>query len=92
MKKIKILKVLLKTFKTFPKIKTIISNVSEINHELLFKHYKIDFLNVSCELNLPFENLYETPKTLGSDRIALISSAVFEYPSSNSLIIDAEHV
>lgn len=81
---------ILKTFKTFPKIKrTIISNVSEINHELLFKHHKIDFLNVSCELNLPFENLYETPKTLGSDRIALISSAVFEYPSSNSLIIDA---
>ena len=81
---------ILKTFKTFPKIKrTIISNVSEINHELLFKNHKIDFLNVSCELNLPFENLYETPKTLGSDRIALISSAVFEYPSSNSLIIDA---
>ena len=81
---------ILKTFKTFPKIKrTIISNVSETDHELLFKNHKIDFHNVSCELNLPFENLYETPKTLGSDRIALISSAVFEYPSSNSLIIDA---
>ena len=81
---------ILKTFKSFPKIKrTIISNVSETNHELLFKKHKIDFLNVSCELNLPFKNLYETPKTLGSDRIALISSAVFEYPRSNSLIIDA---
>ncbi len=81
---------ILKTFKTFPKIKrTIISNVSETDHELLFKNHKIDFLNVSCKLNLPFENLYETPKTLGSDRIALISSAVFEYPCSNSLIIDA---
>ena len=81
---------LLKIFKSFPKIKrTIISNVSEINHELLFKNHKIDFLNVSCQLNLPFENLYETPKTLGSDRIALISSAVFEYPGRNSLIIDA---
>ena len=81
---------LLKIFKSFPKIKrTIISNVSEINHELLFKNHKMDFLNVSCKLNLPFENLYETPKTLGSDRIALISSAVFEYPGRNSLIIDA---
>ena len=49
---------ILKTFKTFPKIKrTIISNVSETNHELLFKNHKIDFLNVSCELNLPFEKL-----------------------------------
>tara|TARA_S200000501_G_scaffold159889_1_gene150799 strand:- start:6480 stop:7202 length:723 start_codon:yes stop_codon:yes gene_type:complete len=80
----------LKFFKSHPKIqKTIVSNVAEINHELLFKNHKIDFLNVSSELNLPFENLYETPKTLGSDRIALISSAVFEYPSRNSLIIDA---
>jgi len=81
---------ILKILKSYPKIKkTIVSNVSEINHELLLKKYKMDFLNVSCELNLPFENLYETPKTLGSDRIALISSAIFEYPSRNSLIIDA---
>ena len=80
----------LKIFKSYPKIKkTIVSNVSKINHELFFKNQKMDFLNVSAELNLPFENLYETPKTLGSDRIALISSAVFEYPSRNSLIIDA---
>ena len=79
-----------KILKSYSKIKkTIVSNVSEINHELLFKNYKIDFLNVSDELNLPFENLYETPKTLGSDRIALISSAVFHHPSRNSLIIDA---
>jgi|TARA_B100001057_G_scaffold155176_1_gene155368 type III pantothenate kinase len=81
---------ILKILKSHPKIKkTIVSNVSEINHELFFKKYKMDFLNVSGELNLPFENLYETPKTLGSDRIALISSAVFEYPCRNSLIIDA---
>ena len=81
---------ILKILKSYPKIKkTIVSNVSKINHELFFKNQKMDFLNVSAELNLPFENLYETPKTLGSDRIALISSAVFEYPSRNSLIIDA---
>lgn len=81
---------IVKTLKSYSKIKkTIVSNVSEINYELLLKNYKIDFLNVSNELNLPFENLYETPKTLGSDRIALISSAVFHHPSRNSLIIDA---
>ena len=73
---------IVKTLKSYSKIKkTIVSNVSEINHEFLLKNYKIDFLNVSNELNLPFENLYETPKTLGSDRIALISSAVFHHPS-----------
>ena len=81
---------ILKILKSYPKIiRTIVSNVSKTNHELLFKNHKIDFFNVSCQLNLPFENLYETPKTLGSDRIALISSAIFEYPSSYSLIIDA---
>ena len=80
----------LKIFKSFPKIKkTIVSNVSDINHKLIFKSYNIHLLNVSHDLNLPFENLYETPKTLGSDRIALISSAIFEYPGKNSLIIDA---
>ena len=81
---------LLKIFKSYPKIKKIIvSNVSDINPELIFKNYNIDFVNVSHKLNLPFENLYESPKTLGSDRIALISSAVFHYPGRNSLIIDA---
>ena len=39
--------------------------------------------------NLPFKNLYSTPKTLGIDRIALVCASVGEFPDNNVLIIDA---
>jgi type III pantothenate kinase len=38
---------------------------------------------------LPFKNEYETPETLGSDRIAAVAGAYFMYPGRNVLIIDA---
>lgn len=41
------------------------------------------------QTKVPFSNLYETPKTLGVDRIALVSSAAVAYPERNVLIIDA---
>ncbi|MGB1268212.1 MAG: type III pantothenate kinase [Flavobacteriaceae bacterium] len=44
---------------------------------------------VSHDLNLPFTNNYATPKTLGVDRIALITAAAHQYPSKNVLVIDA---
>ncbi len=40
-------------------------------------------------LKVPFSNLYETPATLGVDRIALVSAAAVQYPDKNVLIIDA---
>ena len=39
--------------------------------------------------NIPFKNKYKTPKTLGVDRIGLVSSAVYRYPNENVLVIDA---
>ena len=39
------------------------------------------------KLKLPFKNNYET-KTLGQDRIGLISSAVMKFKDQNSLVID----
>ncbi len=38
---------------------------------------------------VPFKNLYNTPKTLGVDRIALTTAACIKYPKQNTLIIDA---
>ena len=38
---------------------------------------------------VPFKNLYSTPKTLGIDRIALVSASVEQFPHKNVLIIDA---
>lgn len=44
---------------------------------------------VSHNLQLPFTNNYATPKTLGVDRIALITAAALQYQKTNTLIIDA---
>ncbi len=39
--------------------------------------------------HFPFHNLYETPLTLGIDRMVLASGAVLQYPERNRLVIDA---
>jgi type III pantothenate kinase len=44
---------------------------------------------VSHEDVFPFNNLYETPKTLGIDRMVLASGATLQYPKCNRLVIDA---
>ncbi len=38
---------------------------------------------------LPIENLYETPETLGKDRLAAVVGANYLRPNSNLLVIDA---
>lgn len=43
----------------------------------------------SQHTKLPFRNEYETPATLGSDRLAAVTGAYFLYPGRNVLIIDA---
>lgn len=40
-------------------------------------------------LNYPFEMAYQTPSTLGEDRIGLVAAALKKYPKQNCLIIDA---
>ncbi|MEH6535152.1 MAG: type III pantothenate kinase [Psychroserpens sp.] len=50
---------------------------------------KIKVIELSHKLELPFKNLYATPKTLGVDRIALVSASVEQFPDNNVLIIDA---
>ena len=50
---------------------------------------KLRVLELSHSLKLPFKNLYATPKTLGVDRIALVSASVEQFPDRNVLIIDA---
>ena len=37
---------------------------------------------------MPFENHYESPESLGSDRIVLVAAACKNYPNTNVLIID----
>lgn len=49
----------------------------------------VEILFVSSHLEVPFQNLYATPTTLGVDRIALVFGAFVKYPQKNVLIIDA---
>jgi len=39
--------------------------------------------------SFPFVNCYETPKTLGIDRLVLAAGATLQFPNQNRLVIDA---
>lgn len=68
----------------------IISSVGSINKSLIAElRAEINLIVLDYTTKVPFVNQYATPKTLGVDRIALVSSAVATYPNKNVLIIDA---
>ncbi|MBX2827053.1 MAG: type III pantothenate kinase [Flavobacteriaceae bacterium] len=50
---------------------------------------KFNLFILNHETSVPFQNNYGTPKTLGVDRIALVSAAASQYPDENILVIDA---
>ena len=47
---------------------------------------KVQYL--STETKLPFTNLYATPNTLGTDRIAVMAAVATLYPNQASLVFD----
>ncbi len=68
----------------------IISSVGAIKKSQIAKlQVEIDLIELNYNTKVPFVNKYATPKTLGVDRIALVSSAISEYPNKNVLIVDA---
>ena len=77
--------------KRFPEIKrAIIASSGRLKKEQLSRllnSYVV--LELTSQTNVPFNNQYGTPKTLGTDRIALASSAVLNFTNRNALIIDA---
>ncbi len=78
-----------KTYKSITKV--IIASVGKLKKKdvnYIVKHYK-NVLWLDSDTKLPFKNLYSTPKTLGIDRIALVSASVNQFPKKNALIIDA---
>jgi type III pantothenate kinase len=64
-----------------------VARLDEETHTAIRNNY--DFIFLSSETNVPFENLYKTPKTLGVDRIALMSAAAVQFPMIPVLVIDA---
>ncbi|HIC32057.1 MAG TPA: type III pantothenate kinase, partial [Flavobacteriaceae bacterium] len=68
----------------------IVSSVGNIEEEVLeYLENNFQVLFLSHQVKLPFKNLYETPDTLGIDRIALIAASVDQYSKKNVLVIDA---
>jgi type III pantothenate kinase len=70
--------------------RAIISSVGKIEkRDIKAINEYFDLLVLDSETQLPFDNLYKTPKTLGVDRIALVCAAVKLFPRENVLIIDS---
>lgn len=75
--------------------KNTISNIiiSSVGHQntidtAIFDNYA-NVIYLDHNTNVPFKNSYESPKTLGVDRIALVSAAAKKYPQENVLVVDA---
>lgn len=81
------LKKITKKYSVTNSIMSAVATISETKKEKIKKMLQPILLD-SCT-NVPFKNLYKTPKTLGVDRIALASAAVKKYSNTNVLVIDA---
>jgi type III pantothenate kinase len=69
---------------------TLISSVGNLDESIINSmKLSLNVLVLNSQTKLPFKNLYKTPKTLGIDRMALISASVKHYKEKNALIIDA---
>jgi type III pantothenate kinase len=79
------------SLKNFPKIDTIVvASVGRLQKDDfldLSESVKLHF--ISKESKFPFQNLYNTPNTLGIDRMVLATGAVLQFPNKNRLVIDA---
>ena len=79
-----------KLLDNYPSIsRCIISDVNgSITSEIENFLSPLPLIYCSSELNLPFKSKYNPFSQLGSDRIALLTSSIIEYPEENILIID----
>ncbi len=69
----------------------IVCDVSNKLSEIFFKKIKLfkHYILLNHQTLLPIKNLYNTPHTLGFDRIASVVAASVLFPNVNSLVIDA---
>lgn len=76
----------------FPAVNSLIISSVVRQDEQVNKFCRTNFDNyirLSYETRLPIKVLYQTPQTLGNDRIADVVGAWKEYPSQDMLVIDA---
>ena len=75
----------------YPIERAIIATVVDLSDRLQEQLNQLDIPVLWLDQNtpLPVANLYETPETLGYDRMAAVVAANDQYPGRNILIIDA---
>lgn len=74
----------------WPVDKAIISSVGK-DYAILSPEWEknlVQLIHLDHTTALPFKILYETPETLGRDRIAACAGACFLYPGNDALIMD----
>jgi type III pantothenate kinase len=68
----------------------VVSSVSDIEKEAIISFVEdVNVHFISKTDPLPFVNSYETPHTLGNDRLVLAAGATLKFPNQNRLVIDA---
>ena len=67
----------------------LISNVSSIKINDILNRFNINIYELNSSFIFPFKLNYQTPETLGNDRLALAAAATILFPNSNNLVIDA---
>jgi type III pantothenate kinase len=71
--------------------KAIISSVKERDVFFLEKFHRLFRNTIELDLNtpIPLQNCYETPETLGKDRLAAAVGANWLFPKENLIVVDA---
>jgi len=67
-----------------------LSTVKSIDEGLL-KRIQKTFPNsfiLTSNMKMPFKSAYETPQTVGADRLALTAGAMFSFPQQDVLVVD----
>lgn len=69
--------------------RVILSSVAEADERLQeMLSDAFDFMELTHETPLPFQNLYRTPQTLGKDRLAAVAGAHTLYPGQSCMVVD----
>jgi type III pantothenate kinase len=62
--------------------------ISDVDLKVLSSSFK-KLINLTEETKIPIVNLYETPSSLGKDRLASAVAASFLFPKQNAIVINA---
>jgi type III pantothenate kinase len=65
-----------------------VANDAELK-KYLNQQSNLQWLELTHQTPLPFQNLYGSPQTLGKDRLAAVAGAHYLYAQTNVLVIDA---